>query len=70
MKRVFACKQCNNPFILEADVFEPGVSGDIYTIDGKHIHYVDPTEEYLCPECLCRWYEDYLKELAETERGD
>lgn len=67
MVREFTCKQCGETFILEAEVFEPGVSGDIYTSDGKHIRYVDPAAEHTCPRCVSRWYEDFLAQLAEQE---
>lgn len=71
MVREFICKQCGKKFNVEAEVFEPGVSGNIYTSDGKHIRYVDPTAEHTCPRCIANWYnEEFLKQLAELERGD
>ena len=71
MVREFICKQCGKKFNVEAEVFEPGVSGDIYTSDGKHVRYVDPTVKQTCPRCTANWYnEEFLKQLAELEKGD
>lgn len=67
MVREFTCTQCGKKFNIEAEVFEPGVSGNIYTSDGKHIRYVDPTAERSCPECVSRWYEAFLAQLVEQE---
>lgn len=69
MKREFTCATCNKNFEIEADKFIPGVSGDLYTNDGGHIRYVDPTTEHICPRCVSRWYDDFLEQLGETEKG-
>lgn len=68
MVREFTCNQCGKKFDVEAEVFEPGVTGNIYTTDGKYIRYVDPTAERSCPRCVSRWYEEFLAELSEYER--
>lgn len=71
MRREFTCDQCGKKFEIEAEVFEPGISGDIYTSDGKHVRYVDPTAERSCPKCVASWYyNEFLKQLAEVEMGD
>lgn len=70
MVHEFICKQCGERFNLEAEVFEPGVSGDIYTSGGKHIRCIDPTAERSCPRCVSRWYEAFLAQLVEQEEGD
>lgn len=71
MVREFTCRQCGKKFNVEAEVFEPGVSGDIYTSDGKHLRYVDPTVKRSCSSCTAKWFnEEFLKQLAEFERGE
>lgn len=70
MKREFTCKQCGEKFEIEAEVFEPGISGDIYTSDGQLIRYVDPTDEHSCPRCISRWYSEFLEQLSEFERRE
>ena len=52
MKRIFHCFKCGDEFEIEADYFEPGVSGTIVTSDGIARTFVDPTNDRLCPICM------------------
>lgn len=69
MKREFTCVTCGHTFEIEADKFTPGVSGVLYTAVGR-VSYVDPTAEHSCPDCVSRWYDDFLEQLTEVEMGD
>ena len=59
MKRIFHCFKCGNEFEIEANYFEPGISGTTVTSDGIVSTFVDPTDDHLCP--ICR--DVYVKEL-------
>lgn len=64
MKRDFCCAGCGATFTMEADYFEPGISGTLVLADGSVRAFIDPTIDYKCPACASKALEELYKKFG------
>lgn len=64
MKREFCCAGCGATFTLEADYFEPGISGTLVLADGSVRTFIDPTNKHRCPACVEKATEELYKKFG------
>lgn len=64
MTRDFYCARCGATFTLEADYFEPGISGTLVLADGSVRTFIDPTGNHKCPACVKEATEELYKKFG------
>ena len=61
--KVFTCPDCGCPIYADANIWLPGVTGDITTSDGKIIHFDDPIIDHYCTKCKQERLNKFLEDM-------